>query len=110
LALLFFGSTSANILGLFASFPFDTEFAMRAILDSNALNTLMLFMVIMILATSYSVHVCERPFAAGKDADGNPSGLYSFNSSYSGAIWMTLITMFTVGYGKCFCIFARFSC
>ena len=85
-------SSGANILGMFSNFPFTTKFALRAIIDKDALPNLCFFVCILIAACSYCLHVCERPNDFGS---ANPA----WNQSYSGAVWLTIITFATVGYG-----------
>jgi hypothetical protein len=85
-------SSGANILGMFSNFPFNTEFAIRAILDGDSMPTLLQFFFLLQVACSYSLHVCERP------ADFGSSGVPG-NKSFTGAVWLSLVTMTTVGYG-----------
>ncbi len=85
-------SSGANILGMFSNFPFNTEFAIRAILDGDAMPTLLQFLFLLQVACAYSLHVCERP------ADFGNGGIPG-NKSFTGAVWLSFVTLTTVGYG-----------
>jgi hypothetical protein len=83
-------SGGARVIGMFANFPFDTFFAIRAILDADALVTLVQAIAVLMFCMAYCLHVCERAFMF--DAG-------SWNQSFTGAVWMTFLTAATIGYG-----------
>jgi hypothetical protein len=92
----------ANILGLFANFPFDTRFVLRAVINDSSLSILSSCFLIVLFVLSYCIHVCERGFISGRDPSAASGGSVlpgtnpGWSDTYGGSIWMTIITMFTV--------------
>jgi hypothetical protein len=93
---------NANILffcSIFSNFAFNSDFAMRAILDADALTTLGKFMILLIMCMSYINHVCEREAHPNFFLDSAytlPAGQWT--QSYFGSIWLMFASVTTLGY------------
>jgi hypothetical protein len=83
-------SGGASVIGMFANFPFNSFFGIRAIIETDALVTLGKAIVVLIFCMAYCLHVCERAFVF--DAG-------TWNQSFTGAVWMSFLTAATIGYG-----------
>jgi hypothetical protein len=85
---------------IFSNFSFNSDFALRAIMDSDALTTLLKFLMIMIFCMSYIIHLCERTITPTFYTDGTFTVAQGhWTQSYFAAIWITFFSFTTLGYG-----------
>jgi hypothetical protein len=88
-----------RLVSIFSNFDFNVDFALRAILDSDALLTLFKMLMVMVACMSYLLHVCEREVHANIYTDAEflaPMGHWS--QSYFGSIWLVFASLTTLGY------------
>merc|ERR1711871_46174 len=79
-------NNSARSLGAISYVKVGPTYALKAMLATRPIYTLFTFFITMLIGFSYAIRVLERPVEPAMDY-------------YGSAMWLTVVTMTTLGYG-----------
>lgn len=86
-------SNSGRFIGTFTNIEFTDLFFIKTWLKDNPFQAMMLAVGTLLCTCSYVLYLAERVYPVDCS---NMSGKFS---TYSNALWLVIVTIFTVGYG-----------
>ncbi|CAF1409873.1 unnamed protein product [Adineta steineri] len=90
-------AASSRTIGYLNRVPMTISFILRAFLQTYPVACWSSMMIIVLLITSWSMHVCEKGIWIPIHSSLSQSN--SSTSSFLNATWLTIVTFTTVGYG-----------
>lgn len=86
-------SNSGRFIGSFTNIEFTDLFYIKTWLKEHPFQAMVSAMVTLMLTCGYMIHLAERAYPIDCN---DMSGKFS---TYLNALWLVIITVFTVGYG-----------
>ena len=86
-------SNSGRFIGSFTNIEFTDLFYIKTWLKDNPFQAMLIAVGVLLLCCSYTVYLAERRYPINCN---EPSGKFA---NFLNALWLIIITVFTVGYG-----------
>eukprot|EP00127_Corallochytrium_limacisporum_P002526 Clim_evm83s128 gene=Clim_evmTU83s128 len=83
-------SNGARFIGILNHIKYNVMFSIKLLINSKPVATLIVLYISYVTVASYVLRICDK---------GVPDDAHAATRNYADAVWVTIITMMSIGYG-----------